>query len=68
MSMGLGKQYWVHMIRHHHGDLESCIKYMQEHKPSSNTQWYELRPIPKIKKGQEITCDEYSCDLVEQAK
>lgn len=68
MSLGLGHRYWVHMIKHHYGNLESCIRFMQENNPSSNKQWFELRPNPNVKKGSEITCDEYSCDLVEEAK
>lgn len=68
MSLGLGHRYWVHLIKYHYGDLESCIKFMQENKPSNNTSWFELRPNPNIEKGKVATCDEYSCDLVEEAK
>lgn len=68
MSLGLGHRYWVHLIKHHYGDLESCIKFMQENKPSSEESWFELRPNPTIIKGEAITCTEYSCDLVEGVK
>ena len=67
MALGLGHEYWVHLIKHHYGDLESCIKFMQENKPENPKQWFELRPMVKIVKGQIITCTEYQCDLVEDA-
>ena len=68
MSMGVGKRYWVHMIKHHCENLESVIKFMQENAPTSNLQWFELRALVNVKQGQITTCDEYQCDLVEEAK
>lgn len=64
MALGLGHRYWVRMLKHHYGDLDSCIKFMQDNKPSSDKEWFELRPSPNIKKGKRITCSEYACDLV----
>ena len=68
MSIGLGHKYWVHLIKHFYGDLQACIKYMQDNPPKDDAQWYELRPNPTIKKGLTIRCNEYSCDLVEGDK
>lgn len=68
MSIGLGKRYWVHMIKHHCGNLESCIKFMQENAPKNNTSWFELRALVKVKQGKPTTCEEYMCDLVEEMK
>ena len=68
MALGLGHTYWVHLIKYHYGDLKSCIKFMQKNKPESPKQWFELRPTVKIVKGQDITCVEYQCSLMEEAK
>ncbi len=65
MSLGLGKKYWVHMIKHFYGTLEECINYMNQNKPRNNKQWYELRPDVNVKEG---TTDNYSLDLVEISK
>ena len=67
MSIGLGKRYWVHVIRHHFGKLEDCLKYMNEHKPRNIYQWYELRPYVRVR-DEGTYCEEYMCDLVEEAK
>ena len=67
MAFGLGHEYWVHVIKYHDGDLESCIKFMQENKPKNEYQWYELRPMVDYNKGKTITCTEYQCNLVEDA-
>ena len=64
MSLGIGHKYWVRVIRHHYGDLKSCIEYMNKFPPENDNYWYELHPNPKIKKGTRVTCCEYSCDLV----
>lgn len=68
MALGLGKRYWVRVVLHHYGDLNSCIQFMQENAPKTNTQWFELRPLVKVKTGQVTTCEEYGCDLVEESK
>lgn len=68
MSLGLGKRYWVRMVLHHCGDLNSCIKFMLENAPKDSTQWFELRALVKVKTGKTTTCDEYMCDLVEEAR
>lgn len=62
MAIGLGKKYWIHVIKHFYGTLEQCIQFMNQNKPKNNKEWYELRPIPNVK---ERTCEEYQCDLVE---
>ena len=68
MSIGLGKRYWVRIVLHHSGDLESCVKFMQENASKTNTQWFELRPLVKVKQGKPTICEEYMCDLVEEAR
>ena len=65
MSMGLGHRYWVHLIKYHYGDLESCIEFMKTNKPISSYQWFELVPQVNVKKAQ---CIEYQCNLVEMDK
>ena len=67
MSIGLGKRYWVRMIKYHCGDIDSCIEFMKANKPEDNHQWFELFPCPKVKKGN-TTCDTYQCSLVEESK
>ena len=68
MSMGLGKQYWVHCIKVIFGDLQTCIKFMQDNAPEDDEHWFELRPLVDVKKGKQVTCKEYSCSLVEDAR
>ena len=67
MSLGLGKRYWVHVIKHFYGTLEECLKYMNENKSANIYQWYELRPDVHVRKSGSY-CDNYSCNLVEEAK
>lgn len=67
MAIGLGKQYWVHVIKVHFGDLESCIEFMKNNEPKTNLKWFELRPLVSVKKGKAVTCNEYNCSLVEDA-
>lgn len=64
LGEGPGKRYWVHVIKYTNGTLDKCINFMDNNPPRDNTQWYELRPIVKVK---EKTCNEYSCSLVEMA-
>lgn len=61
MSMGLGHKYWVQIIKYTSGTLDHCLKYMNENKPGSKYQFYELKPIPDLKNNQ---CDDYMCTLV----
>ena len=68
MSIGLGKQYWVHCIKVYFGSLDQCIKFMQDNKPDDDLHWFELRPLVVVKKGQKVSCSEYSVSLVEDAK
>ncbi len=65
MSLGLGHTYFVRMIIYHYGSLDSCLKFMNENKPNSDSQWFELRPEVNVKKA---TCDMYQCSLVEMVK
>ena len=67
MSLGLGKKYWVHVLKHFSGNLDECLEFMSKNKPINNKQWYELRPYVNVKKDDDSTCDEYGCDLVEEA-
>ena len=69
MAIGLGKRYWVRQVKYHYGDIDSCIKFMQENKPENNHMWFELFPCPHIDvKKDSATCDMYQCALVEKAK
>ena len=68
MSMGLGKRYFVHVIKYFYGSLEECLKYMNENKPANKRQWYELRPDVHIRKYSQTYCENYQCSLVEEAK
>ena len=52
MSIGLGKRYWVRMLKYHFGDLDSCLQFMNENKPKNEKEWFELRPLPKVVKGK----------------
>lgn len=67
MAIGLGKEYWVHVIKVCFGDLDKCIKFMQDNKPDNELSWFELRPIVKVKKGN-TKLEEYQCSLVEESK
>ena len=67
MAIGLGKRYWVRLVKSHFGDIDSCIEFMKDTKPYDNHQWVELRPVPTVKKGN-TTCDQYHCSLVEESK
>ena len=67
MSLGLGHRYWVHVIEYFYGTLEECLKYMSEHKPANRNQWYELRPDVHVRRYGSY-CENYSCNLVEEAK
>ena len=62
MGMGLGHNYWVHVLKHKYGSLEECIEFMKANPPRSNKEWYELRPNIIVK---EKICNEYCVDLVE---
>lgn len=68
MSLGLGHEYWVRVIKHFVGTMEECIDFIQKNTPSSSLQWFELHPDVKIVKGKKITCERYSCDLVEDGQ
>ena len=68
MSMGVGKQYFVHVIQVCFGDIDECIKFMEVYKPKDNLHWFELRPIVHIDKKNGTTLSEYQCSLVEEAK
>ena len=49
MGMGLGKQYWVHILKYFCGNLADCIKFMQDNPPQNEYEWYELNPIVHVK-------------------
>lgn len=68
MSIGLGHNYLVHLIKHFTGSLDECLKFMKENKPKDKYSWFELRPLVEIKKGKRINCELYSCNLVEDGK
>ena len=65
MGMGLGKQYWVHILKYFCGNLADCIKFMQDNPPQNEYEWYELNPIVHVKTS---SCTEYQCQLVEDEK
>lgn len=67
MAIGLGKRYFVQVIKVCFGDIDTCMKFMEENKPSNNKSWFELRPIVKIKKNKQIVLDEYQCSLVKDS-
>lgn len=67
MSIGLGKRYWVRMLKYHFGDLDSCLQFMNENKPKNEKEWFELRPLPKVIKGKAVSCKEYQVSLVTDA-
>lgn len=64
MAIGLGKRYWVRVIKHHSGDLRSCQKFMADNEPKDALTWFELRPLVNVKANKRVTCFEYACDLV----
>ena len=68
MSMGLGKSYLVRLVKHHYGDLESCIKFMQDNPLDNEFRWYELKPVVSVVRGQPVSCTEYMCDLLEDGQ
>lgn len=68
MGMGIGHKYLVQQLSYFYGDLQSCLEFMKNNPPKFKTQWYELRPDVKIRKGKPITCDTYFCLLLTQAR
>ena len=68
MGMGIGKQYFVHVIKCDFGDLEAVIQFMKDNAPKSNTSWFEVRPIVHFDKNKNATLTEYEVSLVELAK
>lgn len=61
MAIGLGKRYWVRVLKFKSGTLEECINFINKNKPKDNKEWVELEPIPNLKNN---TCKEYKCSLV----
>lgn len=66
MGMGIGKQYWVHVLDWHFGTLEECIKFMEENKPDNDLSWFELEPIIKVDRKNGSRVKEYRVQLVEE--
>lgn len=68
MAIGLGKRYWVRLIAYCCGDIETCMKFMQEHNRNDEHYWFELHPIVKVVNGERCSCSEYQCSLVTDNK
>ena len=65
MSMGIGKRYFVHVIKNCFGTLDECMAFMESLKPLDKEHWFELRPIVTIFKGKVTEIKEYQCMLLE---
>ena len=68
MSIGLGKRYFVHVVKYEYGDLEKVTQWMKDNAPENNLRWFELHPIVKVEKGKKVTLKEYQVMLVEDDK
>lgn len=68
MSMGIGKRYWVHLIKSFTGDIIECAEYMVQNPPRNKHQWYELHPIVDVDIDNKMACERYMCHLVEGTK
>lgn len=66
MGMGIGKQYWVHVIMVHFGPFSECIQFMKDNEPNHDLAWFELEPIIKVDKKNGSRVKEYRVQLVEE--
>lgn len=64
MSMGIGKQYWVQIIKFAVGDLDEVIKFIEENRPADEREWIDLQPGVH---GDGV-CAEYCVSLVKMSK
>ena len=62
MSMGIGHHYLVHVLKFKFGTFDECFEFMKENKPTDDKSWFELDPLPDLKKN---TCNYFRCSLVE---
>ena len=65
MSMGIGKRYLVQRIDGIFGTLEEILKFIEEHRPDSDHEWFELWPQVDIKNK---SCVRYQVALVRMPK
>lgn len=64
MSMGIGKQYWVEILKFTIGDLDKVAKFIEENRPANEKEWIDLQPGVH---GDGV-CTEYCVSLVKMSK
>lgn len=64
MGMGIGKRYFVQALETIFGDFDTCVEYMNNHKPRNKYEFYELEPYPSFEEDGSAIVYEYRLSLL----